>query len=391
MKACSATAFLLLSLVLVSCAKWTILYVDHGPPRNATGSAENREQRGPPCVRVPGDVPTIREAVDLVADGGTVRIASGTYSESIDIYGKRINLIGSALGTVIMGPTPTESVPLSHARGLVNYGAGGGGHLRNLTLVGGDVGVMGIASGDEPPSGVRIGNVSMVQNGRGVAGGFTRLSLNNVSIVSSLVHGISLVCPEAVELRNAFVADAGQLGMLVISCNETESISVDHVSMVSNSGGGAAFFGNMNIGITESTFLANRIFGILLAGVSNTTLVINTVASATTKGDTPKFNEIGDGLTAVGTGTVILLDCEFVGNERAGVLLADSPTEGRFVETLATANRFGVVLAPGQTGGCGTLVEFGAENIFTGNTERDILQGCGDLPIPDQPPSLPDP
>lgn len=357
------------------------------------GSAESDERREPRRVHVPGDARTIQEAISLVADGGTVRIAPGTYSESVDIVGKRVNLIGAGRRglqrTVIMGEKPTEFVPLSRARGLINYGADGRGRLENLMLFGGDVAVFGLANERVLPAEVSIRNVSMVRNGRGVAGNFSRLGLNDVSIVKSFVHGISLPCFHDLELFNAFVANAGQLGILLISCTGNESVSVDNSIIASNFGGGAAFFGNMTIGITDSTFPANRIFGILLAEVSNTTLVINTSVFATTKGDTPEFSFVGDGLMAVRAGKVFMLDSTFAINERAGVLLVDAPTEGRFVQTVVAGNRFGIALAKDSTGECGAFVEIGTENIIASNTEKDILQGCGDLPVPDAPPPLP--
>ena len=131
-------------------------------------------------VHVPRDARTIQEAIDMVADGGTVHIAPGAYMESVEIVGKRVNLIGGDRKrrdrTLIVDATPREVVPVADARGLVEYGPGGGGSLTNLTLVGRDAAVLGRSTdGRTLPSEVRVRNVSMLRNGRGVTGIFSQL------------------------------------------------------------------------------------------------------------------------------------------------------------------------------------------------------------------------
>ncbi len=50
----------------------------------------------PPAeVAVPGDVATVQEALDRVADGGTIRLAASAYVETLTIAGKQVQLIGS--------------------------------------------------------------------------------------------------------------------------------------------------------------------------------------------------------------------------------------------------------------------------------------------------------
>ena len=154
--------------------------------------------RPPTRLTVPTDVATIREAVGLIADGGTVIVAPGTYFETIDIVGKRVNITGGAPARagrpVIAGLVPTTAVRLADARGLINYGPGGSGRLANLTLVGGDVGVRGFANGPSRPGTVTLSDVSMLRNGRGVAGTFSQLTMDNTVVSGAQSYGVSLIC-----------------------------------------------------------------------------------------------------------------------------------------------------------------------------------------------------
>jgi hypothetical protein len=59
-------------------------------------------------VRVPHDFPTIQQAVDAVAEGGTVLIEPGTYQENIQIT-KSIRLIGTDQSSVIIESSPRSA------------------------------------------------------------------------------------------------------------------------------------------------------------------------------------------------------------------------------------------------------------------------------------------
>ena len=166
--------------------------------------AQDDLRTAPRTVHVPRDARTIQEAIDMVADGGTVHIAPGAYMESVEIVGKRVNLIGGDRKrrdrTLIVDATPREVVPVADARGLVEYGPGGGGSLTNLTLVGRDAAVLGRSTdGRTLPSEVRVRNVSMLRNGRGVTGIFSQLVVQETLISGSLWHGFS-ACAGLLEL-----------------------------------------------------------------------------------------------------------------------------------------------------------------------------------------------
>lgn len=342
-------------------------------------------------IVVPRDARTIQEAIDRVADGGTVRIAPGTYLESLDIA-KRVDLIGdgprSRRRAILIAPTPRTVVPLETARGVLNYHEGGGGNLENLTVVGGDAAVLGLSSGRGPVADVRVRNVSMLRNARGVAGRFGSLRLEYSAITQSLGHGVSLVCVQQLEVFGMTITNAGQVGLLVGPCAETQaqSVSLSGVSIGGNHAGGAAIFGSVNVAITDSTFSGNHVFGVLLSGTPGSTPVINSSFTGTAEGAIPSGTIPGDGLIAVGTGNLAIIGSDFVGNQRAGVLLYDVPTQGSFAQSVVSGNQLGIVLANFSTGDCATLVVNGSLNILTGNTEDDVLDTCADLGIPPPPP-----
>lgn len=350
------------------------------------GSAEG--QTRPTTIHVPDDVRTLQEAIDRATDGGTVELAPGTYTETADIVGKRVNVIGGgrrgSRSAVLIGARPKGSDPLPPmpiARGLINYGAGGGGRLENLALVGGDVGVLGLEDERGSPANVRIENVLMARNGRGVAGRFSGLRLARVSIIGSAGHALSLVCVRNLQLLDDFVADAGELGMLVISCDASQHVSIGNSTFSGNHGGGAAFIGDMILSITDSAFQANRNYGVLLVVVGGVTPIINTSLSGTTEGSTPLTEGWADGLIAIGPGVVSLFGCELTGNSRSGVLVNDSE-EIRLFNTTAAGGRFGLVAQHNST-----YILNGNANFISG-TEQDILTD-GDLPVPDAPAEVP--
>ncbi|MFG0330742.1 MAG: right-handed parallel beta-helix repeat-containing protein [Phycisphaerales bacterium] len=100
-------------------------------------------------IEVPGDYPTIQEAIDAAVDGDEVHVATGTYYEAIDFLGKSIRVLGTgsvfidgsqstrSVVTFQSGETPEavlESLTIQNGRGTFWQGTGwdelrGGGIL----------------------------------------------------------------------------------------------------------------------------------------------------------------------------------------------------------------------------------------------------------------------
>jgi len=352
-----------------------------------TDDREDDDERGDGViVRVPGDAPTIQEAINMVPDGGTVRIAPGTYRETVDIVGKRVNLVGDgregSRRALIIGAMPRGFVPVDETRGLINFGPGGGGRLSNLTLLGGDVGVRGQSDDRRGrPNRVMVADVALMQNGRGVAGTFSQLTVSHSSITGSLIHGFSLPCFDGLELTGIYLANSGQVGVFASSCIATANVVIDNSVISNHPNCGAILVGDLNVDITDSLFSANSKAGVLLLGVPDTT-ILNTTIEGTTEGAPTWFSGLATGVAAGNCGIVRLLFSQSIGNVQAGVILVGS-TEGRFVFTDVTANRWGVVTQNGAL-----YVDLGGNNV-TGNTEQDFLTD-GNLPVP-EPPDVPQP
>ena len=64
-------------------------------------------------INVPGEYPTIQEAIDGSSDGDTINVAEGTYYENINFNGKSILINGeSATNTFIDGQNQESVVKL---------------------------------------------------------------------------------------------------------------------------------------------------------------------------------------------------------------------------------------------------------------------------------------
>ncbi|MEM7262890.1 MAG: right-handed parallel beta-helix repeat-containing protein [Planctomycetota bacterium] len=96
-------------------------------------------------IRVPVDVPTIQEAIDLAIDGDTIQVDAGDYFENLVISGKNIDLIGA-------GADVTSVDPVIGATVLV-LADGANGMIRGLSFQGGNA-----------PVGLRGGGLRIVKS-----------------------------------------------------------------------------------------------------------------------------------------------------------------------------------------------------------------------------------
>jgi hypothetical protein len=339
-------------------------------------------------VRVPQDVRSIQAAVDVVADRDTILIAPGTYFETLDIVGKHVNLIGlgpraerrteSVAGPVLVGPAPQAGLRTTLGRGIVNIGPGGGARLEHFVLFGGDAAVVGRSDDRGESPSLELERVSMLRNGRGVAGKFGRVALHQVRITGSIMQGLALNCFRQLEIFNSFVANAQEVGLHIVSCTEFPIVEIKNTPLSFNLGGGAVFVGSMILTIENVMFDSNHAFGILLVNVPLSTIE-NTTVQGTIQAQTPYWGEMADGIDALDSTAVQLRSSQILGNARAGVILAGSnaPTTGTLLDTTITANRVGLVVQDAAA-----WVDLG-NNSIAGNLEQDTSEPAnGSLPVP---------
>src|SRR6266540_1077737 len=207
------------------------------------------QQRGGPTLHVPsGRFPTIQSAIDFAAAGDRILIAPGVYNETLTIA-KRITLSGSGgrgeRRTEIVGPRPREVVPLDRA-GIINYEPGGGGKIESLVIRGGNAGIKGEAIGERFPAALEVKQVTISQGGRGIAGSFSDLTLEETTVTGMLWHGVSIVRAKSKVIFSESVVEL----CLGIGCyiNNTEAgpgeVSILNDLFALNSGGGILISGN---------------------------------------------------------------------------------------------------------------------------------------------------
>jgi hypothetical protein len=272
----------------------------------------NAQQHGrPQTLQVPSDqFPTIQSAINAAANGDKILVAPGIYNETLTIT-KRINLTGSGergeRRTEIVGPAPTEVVPLERAIGVVNYQPVGGGKIESLLIRGGaGAGILGVAIEGRFPAPLEVKQVIIHQGVRGLAGSFTDLTLEDTKVADMLWHGVSILKAKGkVQIADSVIELCLGIGYY---CNNTETGSGD-VSLLNdtfgvNSGGGILIFGNAKpVGVTKCYLYANRYAGIRLKNVGLAALCHNLIKLTQPRKFDGKF---GDGIVAECSDNVIV-------------------------------------------------------------------------------------
>ena len=159
-------------------------------------------------------------------------------------------------------------MPLDRAIGVVNYQPGGGGKIENLLIRGRDAGVLGIAVGDRFPAALKVKEVVIHQGGRGIAGSFSDLTVEQTKVADMLWHGVALAQPKGKILFSDFVAElCAGIGIYVSEplggCWFLKS------TFGLNSKGGLVVFGALTnaVYVTQCYFYANNYAGIRLKEV----------------------------------------------------------------------------------------------------------------------------
>jgi len=269
------------------------------------------QQRGrPQTLQVPSDrFPTIQSAINFAAAGDKILIAPGVYNETLTIA-KRITLTGSgARGdrrTEIVGPRPTEVVPIERATGIINYQPGGGGKIESLLVRGGHAGIKGEAIEGRFPAVLEVKELIIHQGGRGIAGSFSDLTVEETKVADMLWHGVSIVQAKGKIMFSDSVIQLC-LGIGCLISNTTAGpgeVSLLNSVFGLNSGGGILIHGNAKPVLVTKCFISNnRYAGIRLNGVGLAAICHNLINFTQPRLSDGNF---GDGIVAECSENVII-------------------------------------------------------------------------------------
>ena len=131
-------------------------------------------------VHVPGDAPTIQQAIAIAANGDTVLVGPGTYHERIDFLGKRLSVQG------VEGSNAT-TIDADNAGSVVTVASGEpvGTQLRGFTLMRGS----GTSVQISPGTTYRVGAGVYVDNGSKLAVSDCRIVDNHANTIPDLSRG----------------------------------------------------------------------------------------------------------------------------------------------------------------------------------------------------------
>jgi hypothetical protein len=212
-----------------------------GEPSAATSSAENDDEGQEPSrqVFVPVQFQTVQAAVNAVADGGTVRIAPGTYSENVIVAGKNVHLRGQGQ----LGQTTIAGV---NQGPVVTFSPGAGGSVRNLVLTNGSSGVFAHADQQTPPAHVAIRHAAIDAFGFGVVGTYDRLDVDGTNLDGrgSTPYALA-VTARALNVRNSAFKNFTGIGVFVENVPGTDcGTTVENATFDGNGAGGVRIKGH---------------------------------------------------------------------------------------------------------------------------------------------------
>jgi hypothetical protein len=137
-----------------------------------------RDATASQIINVPADIPTIQQAIDSAAEGDTIRIAAGTYNESLIIRKDYLRIEGAGKSTTTLSGGAADTITLDGARGV---------HLTGFTIQGGNDGLRSYRGATFTVEDLSVENAV----GRGIRVGSNCLAiLTDVEVQGSGLSGI---------------------------------------------------------------------------------------------------------------------------------------------------------------------------------------------------------
>jgi parallel beta-helix repeat protein len=221
-------------------------------------------ETGRTLVQVPRDYATVQEAIDAVAPGGTVAVASGTYVGGLTI-GKSLTLRGAGQELTTLRPRPNKGP-------VVAVLAGAEVKIEGFTITG-SVWVGLRASGD-----VTLQSCVISGNGLGGAsfeGG--RASISSCTILGNGDRGIGVWDTAQVVISGNTITGNTNEGVQVGESAHAEIVNNQITNNKGEYGDGIEVFENASAVIRNNTITGNARYGIGLWHGAQVTITDNTI------------------------------------------------------------------------------------------------------------------
>lgn len=301
--------------------------------------SEGRSPLTSKTINVPGDVPTIQQAIDAAAEGDTIKVAAGTYTENIIIKTDLIWLEGAGQdGTIIKGSS-FHVVTVDGANSV---------SLEGFKVEGGNHGVYGTMGATFSVRNVSVENVS--GNGIRVSGNSMAI-IEDCSFYSSGEDGIKIYMNSGAVLQ----------GTIISSNNTSAGLSVQQTSSVLLAAGSTVTVNNNTgngVNVKESSSLLSHGSQLTANGNQNDGVVVMTNSSANLNSTESWFIENGDrrGMIVFGSSHCNISAAstlEIRNNKERGLYILNSSSlyaEGLITVTGTTRNEgFGVFVSQNST------------------------------------------
>lgn len=311
---------------------------------------QDTDQGGPLEATVPSaSYPTIQDAVDAVASGGTVRLAPGVYRESLVVTDKYVTLVGEdASSTRIKGSGANGDEP------VIDLVGAAGVSLATLTVSHGGYGVRAVVADGVSPSAALVTQGAEIELvGRGVYGSFADVEMTDSVVRNTGWNGLSLLRVDRLVLDGLTVRGADGVGLLVLNDVAADGglRLVSASTFEQNKGGGLEVHGSaLPMRVLNSDFDGNRVAGVTLVDVDGAYLYGLAIDRTAAVPDTGAW---GDGVRVFGSVGVELKAIDVWSSARAGLSAfgcEDDPTSATVAGTTMDANGFDVEV--GATAGC---------------------------------------
>jgi hypothetical protein len=308
--------YLLVDGTVLAVAEESVLVVEGAPDPLST-------------VVVPSpEAPTIQAAIDLVPDGGTVKIKPGDYEvdllQPIVVTGKSITIQGAGSSrrarpgrgklTRLIAPPPDKVVDAELATGVINY-IGAGGVLRDLDVSGGDACVVGRDLGGAARA-LLVESAFLSHSARGVLWKApSDLTVTDSKIEKCTWNGISFSpgAPAQATLEDLEMESIFNIGILILN-----SLGYcDDVAVGGCDGGGIVAY-NSIVGVVDSWLPANSFAAIALYGSAGV-ITDNFIWMTHPVPSGPYAGWFGDGLDAYLCPLVIVTGNRIHESARAGI------------------------------------------------------------------------